>query len=289
MSVYLRKLLRFLPIYILLMIISTACVSFRESDRKVFRKFKKTTLTPKIYRIPFEERELRYIAAKEIDTQLPTILFIHGAPGSAGNYFRYLKDLSLGEKANLITVDRLGYGYSDHGNSETSIEKQAESIFAIAKKHQIDDLVLVGWSYGVPIAAKMAYKFREVKHSVLVAGAISPKDEKFFGIAKMATWKLTKWMVPKSLKIANEEKLAHVEELTKMLDDWGQIQSSITYYHGTKDNIVPYENMNFIKSMVSDTILKAVVLKDMNHFVLSKKFDTVKNELLEILDKLKED
>ncbi len=285
MSVYLRKLLRFLPIYILLMIISTACVSFRESDQKVFRKFKKTTVTPKIYRTLFENKELRYISDKEIDAQLPTILFIHGAPGSAGNYFRYLKDPLLGERANLITVDRLGYGYSDHGNAETSIDKQAESIFAIAEKHKLTNLILVGWSYGVPIAAKMAFKFKEVKHSVLVAGAMSPNDEKFFGIAKMATWKLTKWLVPKPLKIANYEKLSHVEELTKMLDDWSQIQSPITYYHGTKDNIVPFENMNFIKSQVPDTILKPVILKDMNHFILSQKYEVIQRELLDILER----
>ncbi len=286
MSVYLRKLLRFLPIYLLLMIISTACVSFRESDRKVFRKFKETTVTPIIYRTPFQDKELRYIADKEIDSRMPSIIFIHGAPGSGGNYFRYLKDSKLGEKANLITVDRLGYGYSDHGNAETSIEKQAESIFAIAEKHELKNLILVGWSYGVPIAAKMAYKFPEVKHSVLVAGAVSPKDEKFFGIAKMATWKLTKWMVPKPLKIANDEKLTHIEELTKMLDDWSQIQSPITYYHGTKDNIVPYENMNFIKSNVSNNILKAVVLEDMNHFILSKKYEVIQQELLDILERI---
>ncbi len=284
MSVYLRKLLRFLPIYILLMIISTACVSFRESDQKVFRKFKETTVSPKIHRTQFEGKKLRYISDKGIDAQLPTIIFIHGAPGSAGNYFRYLKDPKLGEKANLITVDRLGYGYSDHGNAETSIEKQAESIFVIAKKHELKNLILVGWSYGVPIAAKMAYKYPEVKHSVLVAGAISPKDEKFFWITKMAIWKLTKWLVPKPLKIANDEKLSHIEELTKMLNDWSQIQSPITYYHGTKDNIVPYENMNFIKSNVPEKILKAVVLEDMNHFILSKKYEMIQKELLEILE-----
>jgi len=270
------------------MIISTACVSFRESDKKVFRKFKETGVTPKIHRINFEDKEIRYVADKEIDSKLPTIIFIHGAPGSSGNYFRYLKDKDLGRQANLISVDRLGYGYSNHGIAETSIETQAQSIFAVAETHQLTNIVLVGWSYGVPIAAKMAYLFPEVKHSVLVAGAISPEHEKFFGIAKMATWKLTKWMVPKPLKIANDEKLAHIEELTKMLDNWQQITSPITYYHGTKDDIVPYANMGFIKSKVSDSILKTVVLEDMNHFILSKKYEVVKGELLEVLEKLGE-
>jgi pimeloyl-ACP methyl ester carboxylesterase len=284
MSVYITKLLRFLPIYLLLMIISTACVSFRESDAKVFRKFKETAVTPKIYRMQFEDKELRYIADKTVDVDLPSIIFIHGAPGSAGNYFRYLKDEELGKKANLISVDRLGYGYSDHGNAVTSIEIQAKSIFAVAEAHKLTNIILVGWSYGVPIAAKMAYLFPQVKHSVLVAGAISPKHEKYFGIAKMAQWKLTKWLVPKPLKMADREKMTHVDELTKMSNDWQKITSPITYYHGTKDKIVPYENMNFIISKVSDTILKAVVLEDMNHFILSKKYGMIKKELLQILE-----
>ena len=286
MSIYLRRLLRYIPIYLLLMIINTACVSFRESDNKVFRKFKNTELTPKIYTTDFEDKEIRYIAHKEIVDNLPSIIFIHGAPGSAGNYFKYLKDVELGEKANLISVDRLGYGYSDFGNAVTSIDKQAESIFAIAEKHNLKELILVGWSYGVPIAAKMAYKYTNVKHSILVAGAISPADEKYFAMAKIARWKLTKWMVPVSLKIADEEKLSHVEELKMMLDEWEKIKSPMTYYHGTKDKIVPFENMQFIKSKVSDSILKAITLDGMNHFILSKKFDMIKIELLDVLKTL---
>tara|TARA_R110002073_G_scaffold279026_1_gene442888 strand:- start:128116 stop:128982 length:867 start_codon:yes stop_codon:yes gene_type:complete len=287
MRTNLTRLLRFIPIYVLLIIFNTACVSFRESDRKVIREFKKTAIKPEIYRENFQGKTIRYISSKPIDNRLPTLLFIHGAPGSAGNYFEYLKDKDLSQKANLIALDRLGYGYSDFGNAETSIEKQAESIYTIAVKHNLNTIILIGWSYGVPIAAKMAYKYPEVKHSVLIAGAISPEDEKFFGIAKLARWKLTKWMVPKSLRIADKEKRTHVEELTDMLSDWNKIKTPITYYHGTKDKLVPYENMAFITSKVNDSLLKAVTIKGANHFILFKNYDIVKKELLEVLNSLK--
>ena len=270
-----------------MIIMSTSCMSFKESDRKVYREFKKAKNIPQIYHANYSSKTIRYIAAKPIDRNLPTLLFIHGAPGSLGNYFKYLKDEDLNKKANLITVDRLGYGYSDYGNAETSIENQAESIYAIAEKHKLDNLVLIGWSYGVPIAAKMAYKYPKVKHSVLVAGAVSPEDEKFFGIAKLVRWKLTKWMFSKALKVSDKEKMSHVAELTKMLDDWQQIKSPITYYHGTKDKIVPYKNMEFIKTKVNDSLLNAVTVKGANHFILSKKYGMVKEELLSILNKFK--
>lgn len=260
-----------------------SCASFRESDEHVYREFNKFNKSPKIYREVYQNKTLRFITTKPINNKLPTLLFIHGAPGSSENFFKYLKDDDLGEKANLISVDRLGYGYSDYGNAETSIENQAESIYTIVKNFHLHNVILVGWSYGVPIAAKMAYKYPEINHSVLIAGAISPEDEKFFGIAKLVRWKLTKWMFSKALKVSDKEKLSHVTELTKMLNDWQAIKTPITYYHGTKDRIVPYKNMDFIKAKINDSLLTTITVKDANHFLLFKKYNIIKNELLQIL------
>lgn len=269
------------------MVVSTAKVCFRKGEKKVFRKFRNSGVTPIIQYVDFEGKTLRYISDRVINNKIPTILFIHGAPGSSSNYFKFLKDKQLGKITNLISVDRLGYGYSDHGNSETSIEKQADSIFAIAEKHQLENIVVLGWSFGVPIAAKMAYKYPQIKHSVLIAGAIDPKHERYFLAAKLIDWKLTKWLVFKPFLVANDEKLAHVAELTKMENDWQQIQTPITYYHGTRDAIVPYENMDFIKNKVSEKLLKPITLKGANHFILKRNYNLVKDELLAVLKGLK--
>ena len=209
----------FLCTFLVVFLVMNSCMSFKTSDKHVYKKFKKANKIPQIYRENYKNKTIRYISTKPINNNLPTLLFIHGAPGSADNFFVYLKDNDLSEKANLITVDRLGYGYSDYGNSETSIDKQAESIYAIVEKHQLNNLILIGWSYGVPISAKMAYKYPEIKHSVLVAGAVSPKEEKFFGIAKLIRWKLTSWMFSKALKVSNDEKMTPIAELNKMQND----------------------------------------------------------------------
>jgi len=279
-----KKRLIFSLFTLILVISFNSCMSFKQSDKRVYKEFKKVNLYPNIYRENFQGKTLRYIASKPIDNKQPTLLFIHGAPGASDNFFNYLKDDDLIKKANLISVDRLGYGYSDYGNAETSIEKQAESIYSIIKKHQLNNVVLVGWSYGVPIAAKMAFKHSEIKHSVLIAGAVSPEDEKYFGIAKLVRWKLTKWMFSKALKVSDDEKMTHVAELTKMLNDWESIKTPITYYHGTKDRIVPHKNLEFITSKVNDSLLNAITIKDANHFLLFKKYNLIKNELLTILE-----
>lgn len=286
MKFYFKKQLLFSAIYILIIIGNTSCISFRDTNKKVVKEFNKVALSPVIYQENYKGNSIRFIASKAINNTLPTLLFVHGSPGACGDYFRYLKDKNLNEIANLIAVDRLGYGYSNFGNAETSIEKQAESIYTIIKAYKLTNVILIGWSFGVPIAAKMAYKYPEVKHSVLVAGAISPKDEKFFGIAKIAQWKLTKWMVPKVFKVADKEKRMHVAELTKMLDNWAGINTPITYYHGSKDKIVPYANMRFIKEKVNKSLLNDITVKGGSHFILSKEYEMVKRELLKVSDSI---
>lgn len=252
---------------------------------KFLRSLKKLGVTPKIYHENYHGKKIRFIAAKPIDTNLPTLLFIHGAPGASKDFFSYLEDTDL-NNTNLITVDRLGYGYSDYGNAEISIEKQAESIYSIINNYKLCNVVLISWSFGVPIAAKMAYNYPEIKHNVMIAGAISPNDEKFFSIAKVLRWKLTKWMFSKALKVSDNEKMSHVDELTKMVNDWEAIKSPITYYHGTKDRIVPYKNIDFITSKVKDSMLNAITVKDANHFILIKHYGMVKKELLRVLKEL---
>jgi len=263
---------------------ANSCISLRQSDGAILKKFKKEHLKPVIFHEMVNGKKIRFIAASKIDYNKPTLFFVHGAPGSATDFSNFLKDKELIKLANLISIDRLGYGYSDYGHAETSIEKQAETIYAIAKKFTKNKLILIGWSYGGPIIVKIAAEHpTKINHLVLLAPAISPKDEKYFKIAKLAQWTLTKWFVPKGFRVAEAEKLAHVKELTKMLGDWKKLKTPITYYHGDKDKLVPYANIYFIKNHVSNKLLKVITLKNANHFIPWKNYEIVKQELITLL------
>jgi len=286
MKILKKVVLIFSTTLLLLLVLLNSCATFKDSDAKIYKAFKKDHKKIKIYRTAYHNKTLRYISNKAIDSNLPTLLFIHGAPGSSDNFYRYLKDNELAKKANLITLDRLGYGYSDYGNSETSIEVQAESIYTIIQKHELKNVIVIGWSYGVPIAAKMAYNYSEIKHSILIAGAISPNDEKFFALAKPLQWKLTKWMFSKAMRVSNDEKITHVAELEKMQDNWQHIKTPILYYHGTKDWIVPYKNLAFIKEKVTDSLLTAKTIQKGNHFIIFKNFEMIKKDILTALEKI---
>ncbi|NQW37301.1 MAG: alpha/beta hydrolase [Flavobacteriales bacterium] len=270
-----------------LLVFANACISLRMSDKDVIKSFEKDTRTPKIYHTNYKGKSMRYIASKPFDNNLPTLLFLHGAPGSSSDFYRYLKDSILDTKANLISIDRLGYGYSNYGKAETSLTEQAESTFSILKENQVKDAVVIGWSYGGTIAAKLVALHPEIiKHVVLIAPAISPADEKYFAIGKIAKWGLTRWMVPKVFRVAEDEKLSHAEELRLMLPDWQTIQRPVTYYHGDKDKIVPYANATFIKNQMPANMLDLITIKGGSHFIVFKNDDLIKTELLRIIDNI---
>jgi len=268
-----------------LLIFANSCISLRMTDKKVLESFKEHNQTPKIFHINYQGKPMRYIASKAIDKKLPTLLFIHGAPGSSADFYRYLRDPDLNKKANLISIDRLGYGYSDYGIAETSITEQAKSVFFILTENQLKNAVVIGWSYGGPIAAKMAYLYPKIiNHTVLIAPAISPKDEKYFALGKLAKWKITRWMIPKAFRVAEDEKLSHAKELELMLLDWSKMTTPISYYQGDKDKIVPYANAKFIKEHMPANKLKLVTIKNGSHFIAFKNYALIKAELLRILN-----
>ncbi len=59
----------------------------------------------------------------------PTLLFVHGTPGSWDAFQNYLKNSGLLQHYRIISIDRPGFGYSDFGNVR-NISQQAAIISA---------------------------------------------------------------------------------------------------------------------------------------------------------------
>lgn len=214
------------------------------------------------------------------------IFFVHGAPGASDNYYDYLQDSLLLSKANLYSIDRPGYGFSNFGKAETSIKKQTEVVAEIIENLPENRIVVLGHSYGGPIAAYSSLLSPKVKSVIMLAPAIDPENEKVFWIAKVAKWKLTKWMVPGAMGVAGDEKFTHVAELEKLKEIWKEVKVPVLHVHGTKDIVVPFENLAFSTKQFNPKYLDTIVLQKENHFLPWKRYDLVKNELLKIIDEL---
>lgn len=244
----------------------SSCLTFRTTDKKFLKKFGETNI--KIVYDQYRNRKIRLVHSHPLDHNKPTLFYVHGAPGSNDNFSKLMKDSVLNDIANWVSVDRLGYGFSGLGNPEESIQIQSESLLNVFEPffQKTPLIILIGWSYGGPIVSKMALdKPDKIDHVIMLAPAIDPEIERFFALGKFAQWKLTRWFVPKPLRVAQDEKLQHVQELKDLENQWKDLSVPVTNIHGKKDDIVPYENIFFVAEKFPKNTTDTLSIDNVGH------------------------
>jgi hypothetical protein len=100
--------------------------SFEITPKEMTDYFKDKPQQPRFITYNALNHEMFYAETGSDTNQL--VLFVHGAPGSWDAYMKYLGDTALMHRAQLVSVDRPGYGKSGFGEAVTSIEEQAAMI-----------------------------------------------------------------------------------------------------------------------------------------------------------------
>src|SRR6478752_1833472 len=121
-------------LFLFIMIMFHSCMTFRMSSKEVDAYFaqKKVKATQHQYKTGF--RTIHYIKAG--DESKPLVLFVHGSPGSLSAFIHFLADSTLLPHALLISTDRPGFGYSNFGQAEGSLHKQADALKPILKEYK---------------------------------------------------------------------------------------------------------------------------------------------------------
>ena len=197
------------------------------------------------------------------------VVFVHGSPGEWNAFEEFLNDPELVKGARLVSVDRPGFGRSNPGEPERSLEAQAALLKPLLETNQSKQgAILIGHSMGGPVVARAAMDYPGLVGGViLVAASIDPELEEVKFIQKVAKWPVIRWMVPTMLYVTNEEILPLKGELEKMLPLWRSIRMPVTVIQGGKDTLVPPGNADFAERMLTGTQPKMVRKEDMNHFV----------------------
>lgn len=210
------------------------------------------------------------------------IIFVHGSPGVKDSWYSYLLDKALLKKFHLIAVDRPGYGGSGNGLTEPSLINQASDIWPVLS---INDSglkpILVGHSYGGAVIAKIAMTHSDQIHGIIfVASSVDPKLEKIKFIQRIASLWGIRSIIPKNLRVCNEEILALEAELSKIESDWNSITTKVAVIHGEIDDLVPIENLDFLKSKLN--LSKVYLLKDTDHFIPWHQSEVIKSAIQEL-------
>ncbi len=225
-------------------------------------------------------RHLHY--AKTGDDSLPTLIFIHGSPGSLSNFRDYLQDTQLIRKYRMVAIDRPGFGYSDFGKT-ANLETQANYISALIDS--VDNhkpVYLIGHSLGGALIIKLAaMKPSVIKHLVIISGSVDPAQEGNGWWRPVITYSPIRWLVPVAFRYSNEEQWWLKDDLIKLKDDFQKVKCPVYIFHGDADEHVPVANAVYAQKMlVNAKKVELTVFNGQNHFIVWTKFAEIKNKLM---------
>ncbi len=270
-----------------LLFLMDSCLQFRMNKTEVDEFFSTKRDKGKVHDYFIGKRKINYLEVG--DSTKPLVIFVHGSPGSLSAFIDFMADTVLLNKAQLISVDRPGFGYSNFGFAEPSLKNQAAYLKPLVEKHKNQrPIILVGHSLGGPVICRMAMDYPElIDGLVIVAGSIDPALEpKEWFRAPLATPMLS-WIMPRSLRASNNEIYRLKQQLEEMLPLYPKISAKTIVIQGGKDDLVNPGNADFAKKMITNAPVTLMLRDDMNHFVPWMHPEMIQKAVLELLDSSK--
>ncbi|WKK65163.1 alpha/beta hydrolase family protein [Lutimonas zeaxanthinifaciens] len=253
-----------------------------KSDEKIRDTFADVNMEPVLRYLDFKGEQVRRIQMKpSFDSLLPTLVFVHGSPGSFMDFKRYLSDSTLNKKANMIAYDRIGYGVNNKGRVLKNLEEEIAVLDKVLTGINLSNVILIGYSYGgtLVMAADKNYRAK-----IALAPSVRGDLEPMFWLMNLTRWKLSKPFIPKVFLAASSEKFRHVEELPEFDNRWNRSLSKVMAIHGEKDRIVPFENSVYLKEIFEKKKFSLIPIKEGNHSLIWTNFDLIREEVIKSLE-----
>ena len=230
--------------------------------------------------IKHTESGVRYL--KIGDSNKPTLMLVHGAPGSVMDWVAFAKRKRIYDHYQLVIPDRPGYGGTKPRGAKVSIKEQANLLLDILKEEQTSAVVL-GHSYGGPIAVIMgALDTNYVEKVVGVSGQYMPENEVIFYVSHFIRFRLFKFLLPRMIWVSNEEKMGHQEALKEVMPLYETIAVPVVLIHGDADSLVYYENSTYLKKVLGDKA-ELITMKGYDHPVHMQATDLLMDLTLKAL------
>jgi pimeloyl-ACP methyl ester carboxylesterase len=246
-----RNLFFYTFLILLLWIFLSQCLILRNrwSDGKAYRVFASKKIPLNIHDTLINKRHIHYAVSGP--DSLPTLIFLHGSPGSWMNYMKFMWDTTLEKKFRIVSIDRPGFGYSDFGKP-LHLQEQCKLILPIFQSLKTKQpMFLCGHSMGGPIAVQLAASDPSLFTTIiLVAGSIDVNVEKQETWRKIMNVKPLYWLLPGAFGPSNTELLYLKADLLPLQQEFKKVTCNVYFIHGSKDTWVPIQNIAYGKSMM---------------------------------------
>lgn len=216
---------------------------------------------------------------------LPVVLFIHGAPASISFWKPFFRDSSLLSMAEVVAVDRPGYGYSSFGQLYLSYYTQAQLLAPLIRKYGTNrKLILVGSSYGGPLCALLAAQYPDlVSGLLLISSSIAPGEEAIWRVTRLIDSPIGEFF-PRVLQVATAEKIHHKKMLEEIKGEWDKVICPTIMLHGSEDELIYPTNASFVFRNFKKAPKSISILGGLKHNIVMTKPDYVIRKIRELLD-----
>jgi pimeloyl-ACP methyl ester carboxylesterase len=286
LRIILRILIVLTGLFIIACLVFDHYVQFRKSDKELKEIFVRRNINATINYYETHGRKLRYVSVGP-DT-LPTLLLLHGSPGSMSYYSGRYDDSIIRSTFRVFAVDRPGYGYSGLGDPEPSVEKQAAMIRPILDSlHKVTrPIIIAGGSYGATIACRIAMDNPGLVDGLVLTGpSLGPGLENYFWFTNIIEHWSIRWFMPRIFRSANTEKVNHREELEKMIPLWKDIRVPVIYVQGENDDIVDTANAGFARRhLVNSPHVEINFIRNRFHRLAQFEWPTIRESIMKVYD-----
>ena len=193
------------------------------------------------------------------------IVVITGAPSWAEYWAPVMA--ALPQDREMIVIDRPGFGASEPFTCVPDIRQQAQALMTALDAAPGQKVLLVGQSYGAPIATLMASMApRRLASVVLLSSFLGEFGPTARWLVDLGGKVLS--LIPRDLRHAVLEVTGQSEQLVHMRDALRHLRIPVHVIHGDQDDFAP---MEIAQRLVSETHMRAPIrfqlVEGANHFM----------------------
>lgn len=220
-----------------------------------------------------EDGQLAFLAAGRPGGQ--RVVFLHGSPGLGEEWDRFLVDVPAGRY--YLAPDRPGFGASG-ALPVPELSAQAEAVRPLLGAAGTPPAVLVGYSFGGPVALRLAADHPDrVAGLVLVGSAADPVLEQIDPLQEIAALDFFAQLLPTELASSNAELLALGPELEALAPALPSLDLPVLIVQGDADHLVPAGNADYLQAMLPRA--RTLMIEGADHFLPWTHADLLKDGL----------
>jgi pimeloyl-ACP methyl ester carboxylesterase len=147
---------------------------------------------------------------------------------------------AMPENREMIVADRPGFAQSEPQDAVRDLAQQAEALSPMLEARPGQRILIVGQSFGAPVATLMASRYADRVDAVVLVSAYfgdrGPTARRMLGVGRV-----TQPILPRDLRNSIAEVSAQQDQLPAVWQAFEGLRQPVVFVHGDRDTFVPIE------------------------------------------------